>query len=133
MNIANTALIQEIYAAFARGDAPFIAANVGPEAVWDFNVGDSAVPWHAPVTGPTGVPKFLAAFVEHVQLEAFDPKRFIAIDEDVIAHIRIAYVVKRTGRRVEQEQLHWWTVRDGKIARLRHFEDTAQVVAAWNT
>ena len=133
MDIPNTALIQEIYAAFGRGDAPFIAANVRPEAVWDFNVSKSAVPWHAPALGPTGVPKFLAAFVENVQLEAFEPRRFIAVGDEVIAHIRIAYLVKRTGRRVDQEQLHWWTVRDGKIVRLRHFEDTAQVIAAWLT
>ena len=43
------------------------------------------------------------------------------------------YVVKHTKKRVDQEQLHWWTVRDGKIDRLRHFEDTAQVIAAWKS
>jgi len=32
---------------------------------------------------------------------------------------------------VREEQLQWWTVRDGRIAGLRHFEDTAQVIAAW--
>ena len=51
--------------------------------------------------------------------------------DDVVAHIRFAFTVKRTGKRVDQEQLHWWTVQDGKVARLRHFEDTAQVIDAW--
>ena len=67
----------------------------------------------------------------NVELEAFEPRQLIAAGDDVVAHIRIAYTVKRTGKRVDEEQLHWWTVRDGKIARLRHFEDTAQVMAAW--
>ena len=37
MTEANKALIQAIYEAFGRGDAPFIASKVRPEARWDFN------------------------------------------------------------------------------------------------
>jgi ketosteroid isomerase-like protein len=133
MTESNVELIQAVYEAFGRGDVPFIAAKVRAEARWDFNVTHSDVPWHLPVTGPNEVPKFLAAFVENVQLEAFEPRQFIAAGDDVIAHIRLAYVVKRTKKRVDEEQLHWWTVRDGKIDRLRHFEDTAQVLAAWKS
>jgi ketosteroid isomerase-like protein len=126
----NVTLIQSIYEAFGRGDAAFIASRVRDDARWDFNVEKSTVPWHVPVTGPAEVPKFLAAFVESVNLEAFEPRAFIASGQDVIVHIRVAYIVKRTGKRVDQEQLHWWKVSDGKIGRLRHFEDTAQVLAA---
>jgi len=131
MTDSNTKLIQSIYEAFGRGDAPFIASKVRQDARWDFNVTVSDVPWHVPVTGPSEVPRFLGAFVENVTLEAFEPRQFIAAGDEVIAHIRIAYTVKRTGERVEQEQLQWWTVRDGQVTRLRHFEDTAQVLAAW--
>jgi len=131
MSQANVKLIQAVYEAFGRGDVPFIAGSVHAEARWDFNVTSSDVPWHVPVTGPAEVPKFLAAFVGNVELEAFEPKQFIASGDDVVAHIRIVYTVKCTGKRVDQEQLHWWTTRDGKITRLRHFEDTAQVLRAW--
>ncbi len=131
MTESNTQLIQAIYEAFGRGDVSFIASKVKPDARWDFNVTKSDVPWHVPVTGPSEVPKFLGAFVENVALEAFEPRKFMATDEEVVVHVRIAYTVKRTGQRVDQDQLHWWTVRDGKIARLRHFEDTAQVIAAF--
>ena len=131
MSETNVKLIQSIYEAFGRGDAPFIASKVRGDARWDFNVTHSDVPWHVPVTGPGEVPSFLGAFVQNVDLEAFEPRQFVAMGDEVIAHIRIAYAVKKTGKRVDEEQLHWWTVRDGKIARLRHFEDTAQVVAAW--
>jgi ketosteroid isomerase-like protein len=130
--MSNTQLIQAIYRAFAEGDVAAIAAKVQPEARWDFNVTHSLVPWHLPVTGPTEVPKFLAALLDNVVLEAFEPKQFMADGEEVIVHVRLAYTVKRTNKRVDEEQLHWWTVRDGKVARLRHFEDTAQVIAAWN-
>lgn len=133
MSESNVKLIQAVYEAFGRGDVPFIVSKVRAEARWDFNVTHSDVPWHLPVTGPNEVPKFLAAFVGNVQLEAFEPRQFVAAGDDVIAHIRLAYVVKRTNKRVDEEQLQWWTVRDGKIERLRHFEDTAQVLAAWKS
>jgi ketosteroid isomerase-like protein len=108
MTDSNTKLVQSIYEAFGRGDAPFIASKVRQDARWDFNVTASDVPWHVPVTGPSEVPRFLGAFVENVALEAFESRQFIAAADDVIAHIRIAYTVKRTGERVEQDQLHWW-------------------------
>ena len=128
----NVALIQSIYQAFGRADVAFIASKVRPEARWDFNVTHSDVPWHVPVTGPAEVPKFLGTLMEHVQLETFEPLHFVASGDDVIAHIHIAYTVRKTGKRVDQEQLHYWTVRDGRVARLRHFEDTAQVIAAFS-
>ena len=131
MNQTNTELIRTIYDAFGRGDVAFITSRVRPDTHWDFNVTRSDVPWHVPVTGPAEVPKFLGAFIENVQLEAFEPKQLIVAGDEVIAHVRIAFTVKRNGRRVDQEQLHWWTVRDGKVQRLKHFEDTAQVLAAW--
>ena len=40
---------------------------------------------------------------------------------------------ERNGKHVDEEQLHWWTVQNGAISRLRHFEDTALVVAAWDS
>ena len=131
MNESSTRLIQAIYEAFGRGDAAFIASKVRPDARWDFNVTASDVPWHVPVTGPSEVPRFLGAFAEHVILEAFELRQFIAAGDEVIVHVRLAYAVKRTGERVDEDQIHWWTVRDGKVARLRHFEDTAQVLSAW--
>jgi uncharacterized protein len=128
---SNITLIQSIYAAFGRGDVASIVGKLAPDTRWDFAVADSDVPWHRPVTGPAGVPDFLAAFAENVALEAFEPRHFIASGDDVVVHIRLAYVVRKTGKPVDENQLHWWTVRDGRIASLRHFEDTAQVIAAW--
>jgi ketosteroid isomerase-like protein len=132
MNDENVKLVQSMYEAFGRGDASYIASKVRPEARWDFNVTRSDVPWHVPVMGPAEIPRFLAALGENITMETFEPKQFIAMGDEVVAHIRFAFTVKRTGKRVDQEQLHWWTVQSGKVSRLRHFEDTAQVIDAWH-
>jgi ketosteroid isomerase-like protein len=49
-----------------------------------------------------------------------------------VVRLRVAYRVKRTGRRVDEEQVQWWSFDDaGRIAGLRHYEDTASVRDAW--
>jgi ketosteroid isomerase-like protein len=77
------------------------------------------------------VERFLLAFVENVAIEVFEPRRFMEADGEVLVHLHLAYTVKRTGKRVDEEQIQWWTVEGGQVTRLRHFEDTAQVIAAW--
>jgi ketosteroid isomerase-like protein len=133
MDKDNVQVIREIYEAFGRGDVAGVLGRVKETALWDFNVTRSDVPWHVPVTGPVEIQKFLGAFVENVELHAFEPRRFIASEGDVIAHLHLSYTVKKTGKRVDEEQLQWWSLADGRVTRLRHFEDTAQVVAAWRS
>jgi ketosteroid isomerase-like protein len=48
-----------------------------------------------------------------------------------VVHLKLAYTVKKTGKKVSEEQLQWWTLEGGKVSRLMHYEDTAQVVQAW--
>jgi len=69
---------------------------------------------------------------EHLAFEAFEPRAFVAVGRDVVVKLRVAYTVKRTGRRVDEEQVQWWSFDDaGRIAGLRHYEDTAAVRDAW--
>jgi ketosteroid isomerase-like protein len=131
MNDDAEKVVREIYEAFGRGDLAALLARVSETARWDFAVAASEVPWHAPATGHVEITGFLTTFAEHVTIHAVEPRRFLPSGADVVVDVRIAYTVKRTGRRVDEDQLVWWTVADGKVTRLRHFEDTAQVLAAW--
>lgn len=127
---ANVNVIREVYAAFGRGDAAAVAERCTSDTQWDFNVGASDVPWHAPVNGRGDVPKFLGAFMANVALKKFEPRTFIASGDHVAVVVGLAYDVKSTGKPVDEEQIHLWTLKDGRITRLRHYEDTAQVLAA---
>ena len=124
-------VIEEIYGAFTRGDVAAVLGRMNENARWDFNVARSDVPWHRPATGRAEIEGFLATFVAHVTLTAFEPRRFIGSADEVIVDVRVAYLVKKTGRLVDIQQLHWWSLADGLVTRLRHFEDTAHVIAAW--
>src|SRR5258708_5560451 len=109
MSEANVKTIERIYEAFGRGDVAGLPGDGADDRRWDFNGGVPEVPWHGPFVGKAAVPRFLAAFMEHVALEAFEPRRFMASGADVVVHLRLAYTVRKTGKRVDEEQLQWWT------------------------
>lgn len=132
MSEANRKTIEAVYAAFGRGDVPFILERVTDATHWDFSVATSDVPWHAPVASKRELPGFFQAMGEHLSFEAFEPRAFVTDARCVVVRLRVAYQVKRTGKRVDEEQVQWWTFDEaGRITGLRHYEDTAAVRAAW--
>lgn len=132
MSEANQQTIEAVYSAFGRGDVAFIQERVTDRTRWDFSIATSDVPWHAPVGSRAELPRFFLAMSEHVQFEAFEPRAFITAGRDVVVKLRVAYTVKRTGKRVDEEQVQWWSFDEaGRIAALRHYEDTAMVRDAW--
>ena len=131
MSIENVAAVQAIYAAFGKGDLAAIQARVAPATQWDFNGGRAEVPWHKPATSRAQVAEFLGTFGQSNEVQRFEPREFISSGPHVIVEIKLQYRVRSTGRQVTQDQLHWWTFgADRLVTRLRHFEDTAQVLAA---
>lgn len=130
-SIENVAAVQAIYAAFGKGDLATIQARSAPDTKWDFNGGRPEVPWHKPVASRAQVAEFLGAFGQSNEVQRFEPREFISSGPHVIVEVKLQYRVRATGRVVSEDQLHWWTFGpDGLVSRLRHFEDTAQVLAA---
>jgi ketosteroid isomerase-like protein len=132
MSRENVETIQRVFDAFGRGDIATIVDNVSDDTVWGFNVSCSDVPWHAQVRGKQHVPDFFEALLGNVDFTTFEPRDFIDAGDSVVAHVHVGYVVKKTGRPVNEDVLMWWRVGpDGKISQLIHFEDTAQVINAY--
>ena len=132
MSDRNVQTVQSLYAAFGRGDVPAILDRVADNTHWSFNAINRTVPWYQPVTSKATLPRFFQSLAENLDMHVFEPRQFFDSGDEVLAHVHIEYTVKKTGRRVNTEQLHWWTFdAEGKITRQLHFEDTAQVVAAF--
>jgi uncharacterized protein len=126
----NVQLVQQIYAAFGKGDVATIAQHLAPDATFSFEGGSGEVPWHGPWRGSEEVSRFFAAIAANVEFEAFEPLAFTAGPDNVAVRLHLRYRVRSTDRRVDEQQVHWWTLTDGKVHTLTHFEDTAQVLAA---
>jgi hypothetical protein len=125
--------VQEIYAAFGRGDIPRILSLVSDDVEWEYGVNSTDVPWLQPRRGRAGA----AAFFQ--SLAGFDIQRF-GVDnlceagKTVIALVHLEAVVRATGRRViEEDEVHIWHFDDaGTIVRFRHRVDTHQHWAAFH-
>ena len=84
--------------------------------------------------GKAGAARFFEALGSTVEHERFEQRDFAATGEHVYVTTRIVQVVRSTGRRIEQDEVvHHWTFRDGKVVRLRILEDTALTAAAFAT
>ena len=68
---------------------------------------------------------------ETLKLEQFEPREFVDQGDTVFVLGYELSLVKPTGRTFENEWAHVFTLRDGKIAKFRAFEDTAAQVAAF--
>jgi uncharacterized protein len=127
----NVALVQEAYAAFGTGDIQKLLGLMTPDIVWEFPA-SSVIPWAGTFTSPGEVARFFSAIVEHSEAELFEPLRFIASDDRVVALGRERFRAKPTGRSWACEWAHAFIVRDGKIAAFREYTDTAAIAQAFS-
>ena len=130
----NLATVQSIYAAFGRGDVEAILACMAPDVKWeawtDNHAQRAGVPWLKPQTGPAGVAAFFA-YIGQWKTNAFAVKTLLTGADSVAAELEIDFDITQTGARLKEEEMHLWTFDDkGKVARFRHYGDTAKHIAA---
>jgi ketosteroid isomerase-like protein len=106
-------------------------ALLDPNTQWELS-GPSEIPWAGSFRGHDGVEKFLAAISANVEIERFEPRSFIAQDEQVVVLGFEKVRVKQTGRVFEVHWAHAYTLSGGKIATLREYTDTAATSAAFH-
>ena len=131
----NVDTVAAIYAAFGAGDIPtflgFLADDIRWESDWEDNFAQRP-----------GGPAFFAAlhgrdnlgpFFESMGANTFhqlDVRQVIADGDTCVARVALEYTMP-SGGRYRDEQLHLWSFRpDGKVVALRHFLDTAKLLAA---
>lgn len=125
--------IQAIYAAFGRGDIPYILAQLAPDIAWEHWPSHSAqvagVPWMVERHGPAGAQKFfelIGSFTFH----RFDVQQILAGGNEVVGRVAID-VSLPNGRRVQDEEIHWFRFNStGQIDAFRHYLDSAKHIEA---
>jgi uncharacterized protein len=120
------ATIQSLYQAFGRGDIPTILELLRPDVEWEHDAIDHGVPWLRPGRGKEHVAAFFGELAK-LQFHAFVPEAFLKDERHVAVFVRHDVTNTVTGKRFAGVEIHYWTFDDeGRIARLRHFADTAQ-------
>lgn len=132
MSNTNIAVIQNLYAAFGRGDVAGLLAALTPEVDWQ-TVGTGNYPVFGQRKGVAEVEQFLRQVAENEEFSDFSPREFYAAGDKVFVLGSYAGRIKKTGKPFGCEWVHVFTVRDGKVAKFREHSDTAQFVEGYRT
>jgi uncharacterized protein len=93
--------------------------------------GPSMIPWVGTRHEHEGGAEFFSLVGETIEFEQFEPREFVTQGDTVIVLGYERSLVKSTGRTFEQEWVHIYALRDGKIDKVRIIDDTAAQVAAF--
>ena len=134
--MSNLPKVQAIYEAFGKGDGPGFLSHLAEDVEWEQWADNQAVaagvPWLQPYTGRDAVGGFLAAAA---QMEIVDLQILNMMEggnEVAVSFVIEAKLPQCGGRSYRDEEIHLWTFNaDGKVARLRHYIDTAKHIQAF--
>ncbi len=117
-----------IYEAFGRQDVPAILEHIAEDVDWEYGYPDRGIPWLIPGRGRTHVAGFFQAMGKELAFEKFGISAIVGEGLLVIALADLAFVVRKTGKRVaEVDEPHVWHFdARGRVRKFRHAADTLQ-------
>lgn len=127
----NTRIVQDIYAAFGRGDVPAILDTLADKFEWHHHGPPDIVPWARSRHSREEVAEFFKTLAGAVEVEAFEPREYVAQGDKVVALGYFRARAKPTGRTFDYHWAMEWTLRNGKVVQYRAYDDTAAIVAAF--
>ncbi len=119
----NTTIIRGAYAAFAKGDMPFLLALLSPDVRWTEAEGG---PYGGVSVGPDAVLEnvFMKIGGEWDGFAAI-PAEFVAQGDTVVALGEYSGIYKATGKSFSAPFAHAWKLHDGIVASFHQYTDTA--------
>ena len=129
-----TATVAAIYEAFGRGDVPAILDTLADDVEWEhwssWTPHEAGVPWLQPRAGKAGALEFFQ-IIGTWTIRDFQVLDLMASGRQVAAEVVIE-VQLPSGTTYRDEELHLWAFDDaGKVARFRHYVDTAKHIEAY--
>ena len=126
----NERVVQEMYAAFGRGDIPGVLDTLSADIEWRI-AGPSELPYAGLHRGRDEVAKFFETFGQASEFEMFEAQEYFSRGDKVVVLGHERQHVKATGNVVETEWAMVFTLRGGKIAQFHNFVDTHAVALAY--
>ena len=126
---SNSKLIADLYAAFARGDIPFILERISADV--QFVHSDSPeMPYGGTYKGKDGVEKFFGSIDGAVEVKSFEPKSYLSSGDEVMTTGVWSAVARATGKLFISQWAMRFLVKDGLVSYAHVYEDTAVTAAA---
>ena len=129
MSQANVALVQNMYAAFGRGDIQAILGALHPDVTWTVQ-GPTWIPLFGKRKGRQQVAQFFQTLNEHFQVEQFLPREFIAEGDRVVVTGDEVARLRSTGKVINVKWAHVFGMKNGLIVTFQEYFDTCAAVEA---
>jgi ketosteroid isomerase-like protein len=124
----NLQIVKQLYDAMAQRDFPRILNQLTEDVSWYGLVLEGS--WQAKILeGKEQVADFLESSIQ-VMDRQWLPETFFSQGDRVVVLGRGKYQSKRTGYRFENDWVHVFIFREGKIAELRRYLDAIMTLAA---
>jgi len=132
----NVNVVQQMYAAFNRHDIPAVLDILSDDVEWQSPVTRTApdeISWSKPRHGRDQVATFFKELGEKVQPDKLEPLEFTAQGDRVVVEGKNRGTVRSTSKAYEHDWVMVFTVRQGKITRMQHYYDSADLRVAFGT
>ena len=127
---SGTRTTKTIYEAFARGDVPAVLAQFDPAVEWRLAEGHPYSPdGQAWVGHEAVVENFFARAGADWDRFAVAPTRVHEAGDSVVVEVRYSGTFRPTGRDLDAQGCHVWTLREGKVTAFQQYVDTSQLQA----
>ena len=124
----NVDIVRRGYEAFGRGDLDTMLKLFDENIEW-ISPGPAELPTAGTRRGRQQVAEFFNSVNEIFEIQRFEPKAFIAEGDRVIVLGDDTSRIKATGKVLDSEWAHAFTLRDGLVIAFHEYIDTAAVVA----
>jgi ketosteroid isomerase-like protein len=126
--MSNTKTMASLYEAFARGDVPAVLGAMHPEIQWREAENNPYMPTGEAWVGPDAIVKNLfIRLSEEWDGFSVNPKSFHDAGDVVTVEGRYTGKHNETGKALDAQFCHIWTLKDGKITAFQQYTDTAQL------
>ena len=123
-NSAKT-VVENMFAAFSRGNADKFVATVSDDTVWIYH-GTQIIP-KGRFENKAGVRAFYNNIMERTEIIHFEPLQYIVDDNMVVVLGREHQKVKRSGRELKQDWVQIYTVENNLITKMEEFATSEEV------
>lgn len=126
----NKQLIMQGYQLFKNKDIQGLLALFADDIEW-IGAESEHIPFSRNYRGRDQVAQFFAEMDQAQEAIQFEPEAFIAEGDRVVVTGQSTWLVKSTGQRYESPWAHVFTVRNGQVARMQQYNNTAAAEAAF--
>ena len=127
---SSTEIVQDTLQKFGDGNIDGVIDNLAGDVEWRIPPMEHVRFAGTIYRGKDEVRKFFSLLADTQIVRSFEPLEFIAQGDKVVVLGRYQWTVRQTGRPLEGDWAHVWTVRNGKVAAFDEYTDTAAASAA---